>query len=299
MRSLLPLVLLLAASFLLRAEDWTTVDGKTFKNVKVLSHGDGYVTIMDDDGGAKVMLTELPAPLRARFGFDPVKASACVAATEASDEKEQAALDAEKRRQDAAAAGASPFGTPSVPAATSTPSVAVQPAPKVVLPANTLLNNGDFSHGDAQWLGDGVFSPADRGLRVRLNSSAWTAIYQEFSGDKGTRYSLDLTYRLSTDFAPSKDPADYTEIGRHIGVPGFEHFGSITGRSGNFYGTIGDTSAPTIACEIFDPKLGTNEVQTYHHDYPAIPAAGNDKVAVAFPPGSGTVVVLSVAVTSK
>ena len=88
--------MLLALSVaVVRAEDWTTVDGNTYKNVRVLSHDDGYVTILDDDGGAKIMLSELPSSIRVRFGFDPAKACACVAASEAQDAKDAAAVEQE------------------------------------------------------------------------------------------------------------------------------------------------------------------------------------------------------------
>lgn len=51
--------------------------------------------------------------------------------------------------------------------------------------------------------------------------------------------------------------------------------------------------------EFFNPKLGTGEVQTYGHTYPAIPPDGNPVFALAFPPGSGTVTILSAEVTNR
>jgi hypothetical protein len=95
--------MLLALSVaVVRAEDWTTVDGNTYKNVRVLAHDDGYVTILDDEGGGKIMLSELPSAIRARFGFDPAKACACVAATEKAEAADSEALSKETERADAA-----------------------------------------------------------------------------------------------------------------------------------------------------------------------------------------------------
>ena len=262
MKSVLLLALLLAATSLLRAEDWTTVDGKTFKNVKVLSHDDGYVTIMDDDGGAKVMLTELPAPLRARFGFDPVKASACVAATEDAEAKEQAALDAEKRRRDAAAtpATASVFGMPAPVAAAASVSVAKTAALAIAVPADTLLQNGDFSQGGSGWEGDGTFAPGSRSLLVKLSTDSWTRIYRDYSGDKGTIPSLTFIYRLSPGLTPSKDATLYTDIDKKLGVEGFDTFSPTNVGVGEFYATLGDPTSHRVVYEVFNPDLTSTAV---------------------------------------
>jgi hypothetical protein len=95
-------LLLLLTGVALHAEDWTTLDGKTtYKGVSVLSHDDGYVTILDSDGGAKVPLSRLPANLQKRFGYDPAKAAAAVAAAEAQEAMDRQAIaqesDAEAR----------------------------------------------------------------------------------------------------------------------------------------------------------------------------------------------------------
>jgi hypothetical protein len=60
----------------LRAEDWTTSDGKTYKDVHVVKVEADAVTILHHDGGALVPLAKLPAALQQRFGYDPDKARA-------------------------------------------------------------------------------------------------------------------------------------------------------------------------------------------------------------------------------
>jgi hypothetical protein len=294
---------ILAAPLLLHAEDWTTVDGKVFKNVTVVSHDDGYVTILDDSGGGRVMLTELPAPLRARFGFDPAKASAWVAAAEAAEEKDPAARDQNKQPAEAPkpTSQGSAFGDTNA-----------APTPPGLSPA-TLIQNGDFSKGDTGWHGDGQTAPAylanhpvamadptvRQGLIVALNPTAWTRIYQAFAGNKGTVYSIKVTYRVSPNAALSKNPADYQDLLKKVQLEGYEHYGQFSGAPGEFFGTVGDSTASNIASEIFSPKLGTGEVQTYEHTYPAIPPFGNPVFALAFPPGSGTVAILSAEVTDR
>ena len=96
-------ILLLVCSVALRAEDWTTADGRTtYKNVKILSHDDAYVTILDEDGGGRVALSSLTPDLQKKFGFDPVKAAACATATAAADKAEQAAIIKEEQQQETA-----------------------------------------------------------------------------------------------------------------------------------------------------------------------------------------------------
>jgi hypothetical protein len=96
------MVLLFSISgLLLRAEDWTTNDGKVFKNVKVLSHDAGSVVILDEDGGATVELSRLSPDIQKRFNYDSAKAAEAVAASQAQAAKDLAALAAQERATDA------------------------------------------------------------------------------------------------------------------------------------------------------------------------------------------------------
>jgi hypothetical protein len=82
----------------LRAEDWTTTAGQTYRDVQVISHNAAYVTILDRDGGARIRLSKLGPDLQKRFGYDPAKASAIIAATEVQDRRDKQALAEEKSR---------------------------------------------------------------------------------------------------------------------------------------------------------------------------------------------------------
>lgn len=79
------------------AEDWTTTDGKTYQNVKVVSFNDGYVTIIDSDGGARIPLRLLNSDLQRQFNYNAAKAAACEAATNARDNADQQAVAAQKQ----------------------------------------------------------------------------------------------------------------------------------------------------------------------------------------------------------
>jgi hypothetical protein len=101
MRSALFLVLLGMLLMPLRAEDWSTTDGKTYKNVQVLSHNAAYVTILHEDGGGRVPLSTLSPDLQKRFDYDPTKAAAVIAATKVADARDKEALATEKKKSDA------------------------------------------------------------------------------------------------------------------------------------------------------------------------------------------------------
>jgi hypothetical protein len=172
------------------------------------------------------------------------------------------------------------------------------PAPVRSVPVGGLIRDGNFA-GGMYWEGDGGADPSGRGLAVRLNPSSWTRVYQAFSGDAGTIYSIEVTYRLSPGLTLSQDPADYANISERLEISGFEKFSSEGIPPGNFYGTIGDPNSTTISCEFFAPQLGSTDVQDYQHTYPPIPANGNNTFALAFPPGNGTVTLLTAYVISR
>ena len=89
------------------AEDWTTTNGKTYKDVTVVKFDAQSVTILDADGGASVSLADLPANLQQKFHYDP-KAAAALKAQEdaqaAADAKAQQAVAAAKAQDEAKAA---------------------------------------------------------------------------------------------------------------------------------------------------------------------------------------------------
>ncbi len=58
----------------LRAEDWTTLDGRSYHGVKVVKVEADAVTILDDEGGALIPLAKLPPELHTRFHYDEAKA---------------------------------------------------------------------------------------------------------------------------------------------------------------------------------------------------------------------------------
>lgn len=82
---LLATVLLTSSATSLWAEDWKTIDGKVYQDVKVIESAPDAVTILHKDGGALVPLELLPPELQKRFNYDPAKAK--VAADERMQEE--------------------------------------------------------------------------------------------------------------------------------------------------------------------------------------------------------------------
>ena len=95
-RAIAMLGLLLGIASLAHAEDWTTTDGKVYKNVKVMKLEPDAVTILDSDGGALVPLATLSPELQEKFQYDPAKAKVAAAARAQADSANPAALEAEK-----------------------------------------------------------------------------------------------------------------------------------------------------------------------------------------------------------
>jgi hypothetical protein len=58
------------------ADDWSTNDGRVYKDVKIVKQDAIAVSILDSDGQVEVPLSSLPADLQKRLGYDPEKAAA-------------------------------------------------------------------------------------------------------------------------------------------------------------------------------------------------------------------------------
>jgi nucleoredoxin len=76
----------------LDAADLTTRDGQVYRKYTVLGHDAGYITIMYADGGGKIPLSQLPADLQAKYGYDSAKSSQFVQQDQAADRQARAQL---------------------------------------------------------------------------------------------------------------------------------------------------------------------------------------------------------------
>jgi hypothetical protein len=183
------------------------------------------------------------------------------------------------------------------PATSTTP--AAPPAPPTI-PANSLVQNGDFSQGTANWTGDAKPAQAPaKGITIKLDPAAWTRVYQTFHSGNGTQFSINVNYQLSPGMHASDDPADYAQITQKINLVGFDNYHSQNVNPHQFYGTLGNPGDSVVSSEVYDPNYNTTDVQNYQHTYPAVPASEQKIFCLAFPPGNGTVTLLGIAVTSN
>jgi len=90
----------LVSAVVLRAEDWTTSDGKTYRGITVISHDTLTVTVLYQDGGAAIPLATLPPSIQKKYNFD-AKAAAVL---KAKEDAEAAALQAKTAALQAKAA---------------------------------------------------------------------------------------------------------------------------------------------------------------------------------------------------
>ncbi len=81
----------------LLADDWTTVDGTTYKNVVVVKAEDDGVNINYDGGSTKVPYYNLPVEIQKQFGQDPETLAATKKAAEAAEANRIAAEQEAKK----------------------------------------------------------------------------------------------------------------------------------------------------------------------------------------------------------
>jgi hypothetical protein len=111
-------VLATAFASVAQAEDWTTTDGVSYQDVRVIRVEDDAITILYRNGGALIPLFKLPPALQRKFDYDPVKAKLAAEARANADQQNARAMQKEieqaaalKRQQaikDAQARGQAP-----------------------------------------------------------------------------------------------------------------------------------------------------------------------------------------------
>jgi hypothetical protein len=78
---------------------WATVDGKhVYKNVIVCKVEADCVTILDDDGGSRVDIANLPPDIQQQLNYDPNLAAQAAEARQEQEQSSQAALAAERQQ---------------------------------------------------------------------------------------------------------------------------------------------------------------------------------------------------------
>jgi hypothetical protein len=89
------------------------------------------------------------------------------------------------------------------------------------------------------------------------------------------------------------DRLDPIRFETYVGYPAFDV------PVGQFFVMVAEVDGNKGYWEKFQPNLGSSETQTYLDPGQPLAPQGRKMVTVAFPPGTGTVVILSISVTSS
>ena len=133
------------------AEDWTTSDGKTYKQVTVVRVEDDAVTILDEDGGALVPLALLPPDLQQRYHYDPEKAKIAAERRQSESEASTQAIEQQKKAEVAQQQKASESQpSPVLIAQASPPPAPTTPAPSTSVAETTPPSSSQFALNPGQ-----------------------------------------------------------------------------------------------------------------------------------------------------
>ena len=173
------------------------------------------------------------------------------------------------------------------------------------LRADNWLQNGDFADGADHWRGDGK-TPADmapsdpfakpdpllsKGLIIPLRDRQWTKISQNFR-TKASELVFTVTFVFSPGLTFSDRNEDYVNIPKQIDNNLYLSFDLGKNQMMALFTDFGN-GAKGVYYK-FDPKLGTNGVQTLRADVTQLSPLEDEVVTIAFPPGQGNVVIQSV-----
>ena len=207
MRLAIPAVLFSVCILAVHAEDLTTRDGSVYRNYRVVSSDPGYVTILYNDGGGRVPLSQLPADLQREYHYDPATAAAYTRQFEAEDRHERIAV---QLAQSNPLAESTP-GTDSTLAAfapsTAAPSADAQPAPAPAPDAEQAAAPPVASSSGNMPGSTKDFDPGDDPLQPDAD-----ILSHDSSSDSGNFQGSDFSYYAAYDnsgglWVSSYDPA--------------------------------------------------------------------------------------------
>jgi hypothetical protein len=173
------------------------------------------------------------------------------------------------------------------------------------LRADNWLQNGDFADGSEHWRGDGK-APADmapsdpfakpdpllsKGLIIPLKDREWTKITQNFR-TKASELVFTVTFVFSPGLTFSDRDEDYVNIPKQIDNNLYLSFDLGKKQVMALFTDFGN-GAKGVYYK-FDPKLGTDEVQTLRANVTQLSPLEDEVVTIAFPPGQGNVIIQSV-----
>jgi hypothetical protein len=176
--------------------------------------------------------------------------------------------------------------------------------------ADNWIQNGDFADGTIDhWRGNGR-SPTDfandnpnpldkpdpftsKGLIIPLRGAVWDKVQQDFHG-KGTTAILTITYMVSPDLVFSTKADDYVDMPQQIHFDGWKPVNTSPGSWILFVADFGSSHGTYWQIE---PKLGKSDPQSFKVKVDGLTPLEDKTITLAFPPGTGKVVILNVSMT--
>jgi len=175
--------------------------------------------------------------------------------------------------------------------------------------ADNVLKNSDFTDGALSWHGDGR-TPADmkpqdsldtnnnygdQGLIIPLRGHTWTKIVQEFK-TRNSSLTLNITYKLAPNTTFSTVSEDYVNVPHSIG---FDAWPPFNGKKGSWMTMVSDFSKATLFYSNITPKPGSTDQQTESEPIVSLIPENEKTICLAFPPGTGAVILLHVSLDTK
>lgn len=194
------------------AEDWTTADGKTYRNVVVVALEDDGVRVTYTGGVGKLPYYELPLVLQKRFGEDyaslEAKRLAAVKALEEATQREQMAEEQQKLSEKNALLTSNGQQNASTATAKTSPTIPANPTPGGA-PKPTLNPLAQIGH-DAKYPGS-RFNYDNQSDVCTLESPVVDVMLQPSNAANPTSATASLQLRITTDGHDPEKP-DKIEI---------------------------------------------------------------------------------------
>jgi hypothetical protein len=170
--------------------------------------------------------------------------------------------------------------------------------------ADNWLVNGDFSnaadhwYGDAKWPSDFAapdpFTKADpftsQGMIFQLKNDRWLKECQDFKG-RSANGILKISYVLSPGLTFSTNADDYKSMPSKIGWVAFKPLDSPPT---DWVVFVSELAQRHGLYRVIAPQMGSTQEQTISVPLEDMTPWSPKTIAIAFPPGNGTVVIHSV-----
>ena len=175
--------------------------------------------------------------------------------------------------------------------------------------ADNVLKNSDFADGAQYWHGEGrtpedlkpqnsLDTPVDygdKGLIMVLRPQTWIKIVQEFK-TRSASATLNVTYKIAPNTTFSSKDEVYQNVPHSIG---FDVWYPFNGKRNTFMTMVCDVLNYRTTCDNVAPNFRTTDKQTYTEAIDSMVLDDEQTIYLAFPPGTGAVILLHVSLDTN